>query len=290
MAFNSIIKIDGRMGNQMFQWAFARACEAKNGILPLIDDSEETLKLNKFYLMKDLNTVKKPLWNKVLRNIIPFHNIRNKLTKINYDLPIVKEEYFNKFSPNLLTYRENAYYKGFFQTEKYFSDIRNQLLDDFIVNEPLNKQNREMLEQIILTNSVSVHFRRGDYTKKRVSKIFGACSEQYYQNGINIITEKTDKPVTLFIFSDDIEWVKHNINFEQKTVYVDINSDKKGIFDLVLMKNCKHNIIANSSFSWWGAWLNENPEKIVIAPTPWMEKTDNRDLIPQDWIKIKKLR
>lgn len=284
-----ILKLDGRMGNQMFQWAFARAYEAKNGYLPLIDDSEETLKLSPFNLIKDLKTVKKPLYNKILRKIIPIHNLRNKLTKINYDLPVIKEEYFNKFSPELLACKEKAYFKGFFQTEKYFFDIRNQLLNDFMINKALNKQNREMLEQIISTNAVSVHFRRGDYTKERVAKIFGTCSEQYYKNGIKIITEKTEKSVTLFVFSDDIEWVKHNINFEQETVFVNINSGKQGIFDLILMKNCKHNIIANSSFSWWGAWLNENPNKIVIAPTPWMENTDNRDLISQNWITVAKL-
>ena len=285
---NIIIQLDGRMGNQMFQWAFARAYEAKNGYLPLIDDSKETLKLSSFNLIKDLKTVKKPLYNKILRKIIPLHNLRNKLTKINYVLPVIKEEGFNKFSPELLAYKEKAYFKGFFQTEKYFSDIRNQLLNDFMINKPLSKQNREMLEQIISTNSVSVHFRRGDYTKERVAKIFGTCSEQYYKNGINIINEKADETVTLFLFSDDIEWVKQNIKFDYKTIYVNINSGKQGIFDLILMKNCKHNIIANSSFSWWGAWLNENPNKIVIAPTPWMNNVSNNDLIPVNWTLINK--
>ena len=276
------------MGNQMFQWAFARAYEAKNGYLPLIDDSEETLKLGQFKLIKDFKKVKKPLYNKILRKIIPIHNLRNKLTKINYDLPIIKEEYFNKFSPELLAYKEKAYFKGFFQTEKYFSDIRNQLLNDFMINKPLSKQNREMLEQIISTNSVSVHFRRGDYTKARVAKVFGSCSENYYKNAIKLIAENTKEPLTLFVFSDDIAWAKHNIKFNYKTIFVDINSGKQGIFDLILMKNCKHNVIANSSFSWWGAWLNENPDKNVIAPTPWMENTEDNDLIPESWVKLGK--
>lgn len=288
MANRLIIKLDGRMGNQMFQWAFARAYEAKNGILPLIDDSEETLKLSQFSLIKDLKTAKKPLLNRILRKTIPFRNLRNKLTRINYTLPPAREEYFNKFSPDLLEAKEQAYFQGFFQTEKYFIDIRNQLLNDFMINEKLNTENREMLEKIITTNSVSVHFRRGDYTKARVSKIFGVCTEKYYKNAINIIAQKTLEPLTLFVFSDDINWVKQNIKFDYETNFVDINSGKQAIFDLLLMKNCKHNVIANSSFSWWGAWLNETPDKIVVAPTPWMENTDNNDIIPENWIAIEK--
>jgi len=187
-----------------------------------------------------------------------------------------------------LTNRENICIQGFFQTEKYFSNIRNQILTDFTITKPLNKNNQQILEKIISTNSVSVHFRRGDYTKERVAKIFGTCSENYYKKAIKIIQNKSEKNITLFIFSDDIKWVKNNIKFDNKTFFVDVNSGKQGIYDLILMKNCKHNIIANSSFSWWGAWLNENLNKIVIAPTPWMENTENNDLIPENWILVNK--
>ena len=278
-----IIKLDGRMGNQMFQWALARAYEAKNGILPLIDDSKETLKLGCFQLINTLKTVKKPLWNKFLRKTVPFRNLRNKWTELKFDLPVIKEEAFSKYTPLILEAKAPAYLKGFFQTEKYFYSIREQLLKDFQINKPLNKQNEKLLEQINATNSVSVHFRRGDYLKQRVASSIGNIKEQYYHDAIKLISDKIQKELTLFVFSDDINWVKNNVHFGHKTVYININSAKQGYFDIELMKNCKHNIIANSSFSWWGAWLNENPEKIVVAPSPIRLNGENYDFIPDSW-------
>ena len=278
-----IIKLDGRMANQMFQWALARAYEAKNGILPLIDDSKETLKLGCFQLIDTLKTVKKPLWNKILRKTIPFRNLRNKWTELKFDLPKIKEEAFSKYTPEILEVKAPAYIQGFFQTEKYFVDVREQLLKDFTLNKNLNNANRKMLEKIESTNSVSVHFRRGDYLKARVANSIGNIKEQYYKDAVKLVSEKIDKDITLFIFSDDINWVKNNVEFGCDTVYVDINSAKQGYFDLELMKNCKHNIIANSSFSWWGAWLNTNKDKVVVAPTPIRPNGIDYDFIPESW-------
>ena len=219
--------------------------------------------------------------------LIPFHNLRNKLTKMNFKISIVNEE-LGKFCESIIETQAPANIRGFFQNEKYFINVREQLLKDFELTEDLNRQNLEMLEKIKNTESVSVHFRRGDYTKTRLASVFGCCGENYYKNAIKIVAEKLSNKPTLFIFSDDIEWVKNNIKFDYETVFVDINSGKQGYFDLVLMKNCKHNIIANSSFSWWGAWLNENPNKIVVAPEPWIcTRTVDNDFenVPDSWIK-----
>ena len=284
-----IVKLDGRMGNQMFQWAFARAYEAKNGTMPIFDDSKETLKLTPFKLSQNIKTVEKPLWNKFLRKTVPFRNLRNQLTELKFDLPISKEDYYSKFSPALLEASAPVYIQGFFQTEKYFTHIREKLLHDFVLLKKADGRNKKMLYKIKNTNSFSIHFRRGDYTKNRVAKIFGKISKKYYYDAVEYIKQNTDEQITLFVFSDDINWVKKNIKFEYETIYVDINSGKKGYFDIELMKNCKHNIIANSSFSWWGAWLNENPDKIVVTPTPWMNDiNDNYDIIPNNWISIYK--
>ena len=278
-----IIKLDGRMGNQMFQWALARAYEAQNGILPEIDNSKETLKLGCFKLIRDIKTVKKPIWNIILRKTVPFRNLRNKWTEMKFDLPVVKEDAFSKYTPSVLEAQAPAYLTGFFQTEKYFVEVREQLLEDFTLNKELNKKNKILLEEIKTTNSVSIHFRRGDYLKQRVANSIGNIKEQYYHDAIKLISAKTKNDLTLFVFSDDINWVKNNVQFGHKTVYVNINSAKQGYFDLELMKNCKHNIIANSSFSWWGAWLNENPEKIVVAPSPIRPNGKDFDFIPTSW-------
>ncbi|MBR2526452.1 alpha-1,2-fucosyltransferase [bacterium] len=281
-----IISFDGRMANQMFQWALARAFEQKYDKLPIIDDSTETIKLNNFKMISAIKTVDKSLIYKICK-MIPLHNLRNKLTKMNFKISVVNEE-LGKYCENILDTTPPANLKGFFQNEKYFINVREQLLKDFQLNEDLDEQNREMLKKIKNTESISVHFRRGDYTKARIAKVFGCCGENYYKNAIKIIAEKLDKKPTLFIFSDDINWVKNNIKFEYETIFVDINSGKKGYFDLELMKNCKHNVIANSSFSWWSAWLNENPDKIVVAPRPWIctrTKENDFETVPESWIK-----
>ena len=282
-----IIKLDGRMGNQMFQWAFGRAFEAKNGIMPIFDDSKETLKLDCFKLSKEIKTIYKPLWNKILRKTIPFRNLRNKLTELKVIYPQYKEETICLYQPDLFEVTPPAYISGYFQTEKYFEQIREQLQKDFQLTKPLNNANKEILEKIRNTNSVSIHFRRGDYLKSRVAANFGNIGEQYYHDAIKYISENTSEPLTLFVFSDDINWIRKNIKFGHETVYVDINSGKQGYFDLELMKNCKHNIIANSSFSWWGGWLNENPDKIVVMPSPVRPNKPDYDRIPESWVKCK---
>ena len=287
---NVIIKLDGRMGNQMFQWAFGRALEERKGRTPIFDDSRETLKLGCFKLSKDIKTINKPLWNKILRKIIIFRNLRNKVTDLKILAPHYSEKYTGGYQPELFEVTPPACISGYFQTEKYFLDVRDKLLKDFEIKGKISIQNQLMLEKIKFVNSVSVHFRRGDYTKARVEKLFGMCSENYYKKAIDTIAKQTQKPITLFIFSDDINWVKNNVKFDYETIYVDINSGKQGVFDLDLMKNCKHNVIANSSFSWWGAWLNENPDKIVVAPTPWHDSDtiNSGDIVPDNWIRIPK--
>ncbi len=286
---NIIVKLNGRLANQMFEWAFAKVLSQNSGKNVLIDDSEETLKLDCFKVFDNIKTVEKSLKYKLFRKIIPFRNLRNKLTALNFDkMQNIQEECFCTFRQNLLEINKPCYIKGFFQSEKYFKNIREDLLKDFSLNVDLNEQNKKMLEKIQSTNSVSIHFRRGDYTKKRVADKYGSCSVEYYKNAVEYISNNNEKTITLFIFSDDIDWVRNNVKFDCETFYVDINSAKQGYFDLELMKNCKHNIIANSSFSWWGAWLNENESKIVVAPKWWMKDIDttreNIDIIPEGWI------
>lgn len=283
-----LVKLDGRMANQMFQWAFARSLAVKTGCNIFFDDSKETPKLGHFRASREMVMVDKPLWNRILRKIIPFRNLRNEVTQLKFkNYPHITEEIFCKFQPELLQTEAPAHISGFFQTEKYFKDIRKTLIRDFKLIEKLNEDNKKILDQIQSTEAISVHFRRGDYLKARVANVFGACCEEYYQKGIDEIASKIDKTPTIFVFSDDINWVKENIKFKYDTVYVNINSGKQGYFDLELMKKCKHNIIANSSFSWWGAWLNENPDKIVIAPKIWLKTLDNDyDIIPTDWIRL----
>ena len=282
-----IIRLQGRMANQMFEWALSKAIKKQTGIQPIFDDSEETQKLSAFNIDFKKYTIEKPLKYKLFRKTIPLRNLRNKLTKIKIKIPEHHENPPFKFDESFINVKAPVYLDGFFQSYKYLNLVRDELLEDFKLKKPLNSKNKKMLELIKNTESVSLHYRRTDYLKARVANVMGACTDEYYKAAVNIIAEKTKKPLTLFIFSDDPEWVTQNVHFDQKVVVVDINSGKKGYCDVELMKNCKHNIIANSSFSYWAAWLNENPEKIVIAPKIWMKNIQSDyDLIPPEWIRI----
>ena len=186
----------------------------------------------------------------------------------------------------------NSYLIGYFQTEQYFVDYKEAIRKVFTFPEPQLEKNKLLIQQIREQNAVSVHVRRGDYVKVASNlKHHGVCSVNYYQNALSIIKEKVDQP-TFYFFSDDMEWVKSNLKVEAKVLYINHNTGDQSFEDIRLMSHCKHHIIANSSFSWWGAWLNPNKEKIVIAPKPWFEESrmENKtiEIIPENWIQVKK--
>ncbi len=204
-------------------------------------------------------------------------------------MPIVYSERQFNFDSNIFRKaKRNTYLKGYWQTEKYFSDIRKILLSDFSIRNPLEGRNLQLANQIEYVNSVSVHIRRGDYvTDAKTNNYHGLCGLDYYTKAIEYISKRVKDPV-LFVFSDDIPWAKDNLNSSFEICFVDANNEDTAYEDMRLMSLCKHNIIANSSFSWWGAWLNKNTKKIVLAPDRWFRDTsiDTADLIPSTWIRM----
>lgn len=189
------------------------------------------------------------------------------------------------FNKSLLTDSSYDNFEGYFQNEKYFIQNRSDILEKFSLKENLDEKNQTVLSSIKSSNSISLHVRRGDYvTLESAKKVHGTCSLEYYQKAIEYMAKRVKNP-HFFLFSDDIEWVVRNLKIDYPYTVVSFNQEK-GVFDMELMKNCKHNIIANSSFSWWGAWLNDNPEKIVIAPKQWTIKKQKGSLLPKMWVKI----
>jgi len=162
------------------------------------------------------------------------------------------------------------------------------LLEEFTLNSALSFDASNLEKTISETIAVSLHVRRGDYVKNpQVLKEFGICSIDYYKRAIKHIEDSVDSP-TYFVFSDDLAWVKKNLPVGEKVVYIQ-GENITDTEELTLMSKCKHNIIANSTFSWWGAWLNQNSNKIVVAPTPWFETQPyDKDLILKSWIQKKK--
>ncbi len=219
-------------------------------------------------------------YHKKIRRFIK-HDKLKIIRKSNY----IVEPHFNHWK-NLSQISPPYYLDGYWQSELYFNDVIDTIRRDFIFKESLTGKNKELSEKIDETNSVSIHIRRGDYLNNKNKKIHCICSLQYYQASINKILEKINNP-TFFIFSDDIEWSRKNLTTDFDTTYISHNIGKTSYNDMNLMSLCKNNIIANSSFSWWGAWLNSNQNKIVIAPKKWFSvKKNTTNLYPSLWIVI----
>jgi hypothetical protein len=159
---------------------------------------------------------------------------------------------------------------------------------DFEFLEPAKDRNAEVLEQIRHSFSISIHVRRGDYvTLAAASEFHGLMGPDYYKAGAEAILRGKNETPSFFVFSDDPEWCKENIKLPGEITYIDWNTGKNSFEDMRLMSNCKHHVIANSSFSWWGAWLNPSKEKIVVAPKQWFNDTSNQtDIVPESWIRL----
>jgi hypothetical protein len=203
------------------------------------------------------------------------------------DAIILKENGFS-FDPSMLEAKGNIYLEGYWQSEKYFVAIRDILLREFAFKYEQDAKSRDITKQIQKTESVSLHIRRGDYVHDPLTnQVHGLCSLEYYQKAVSYITQKIPN-CHFYIFSDDHSWVSENFKLDYPFTLVDHNDASRNYEDLRLMSLCRHNIIANSSFSWWGAWLNTNHEKIVCAPKKWFNEPtlDTKDLIPESWVKI----
>lgn len=279
-----IVKFNGGLGNQMFQYAFARGIENKTGLKAFFDMSFFKKRYSRPFELGVFGISQNEISSfadKLKISII--WKFRRKLEGKKFlGMTLISEDDFGYVDYKI---ESETYIEGFFQSEKFFSE---GIQKEFTFKNPLTGKNKETADLIQNSNSISLHVRRGDYVnKKRYQNMFATCSLDYYKRAVEIIT-KGQTDFKLFIFSDDKEWVKENLKLPFETVYVDFNSGKDSYKDMQLMSLCKHNVIANSSFSWWGAYLNANPEKIVIAPQKWFndENINQKDIIPEKWIRI----
>lgn len=215
--------------------------------------------------------------------------INLKISRIPHNTPStwIKEEYFH-FNPKVLNLSDDVYLDGYWQSEKYFKDVEEIIRRDFTIKIPQAGRNKELASLINSCESVSLHIRRGDYISNPHTKQFhGICDLNYYYLCIEQVVKKVERP-HFFLFSDDPEWVRENLKVPYPMVLVDHNTTEYAYEDLRLMRQCKHHIIANSTFSWWGAWLNPNPAKLVFAPRQWFstKEQNDADLIPVNWMRV----
>lgn len=198
----------------------------------------------------------------------------------------VVEPHFH-YWPGFQKLKGDCYLSGYWQSERYFNSVLDLIRKEFTFREPLVGQNHKLAKEISACQAVSLHVRRGDYVSDRkTSQVMEVCSEVYYREAIAYMAERVEHPV-FYVFSDDMAWAKQNLHLASPSVFVEHNFGVESYRDMQLMSLCQHHIIANSSFSWWGAWLNGRTGKMVVAPRNWFAKPiDTRDLIPQSWCRL----
>jgi len=289
-----IVNIIGGLGNQMFQYAFAYAASQKKNVSFKLDLSGfkfcelREYALTNYGIDAEVATVEEVERLKYLSESLVNKYIR-ALTR---GAKPLAESYYKEagrqFDDNVYNQDGDVYFSGYWQSEKYFQDYREDLLRVFTLQESLNTESVRFKQKILDKKSVSLHVRRGDYvTNARANSFHGTCDLEYYRNAALLIQEQVTQ-AHFFIFSDDLAWAKENLKFIDNMTLVELEKGTVDHEEMYLMSQCRHNVIANSSFSWWGAWLNENPTKIVIAPKQWFkdELINTPDLIPSAWIRL----
>jgi hypothetical protein len=291
-----IVELQGGLGNQMFQYAFASILANNNNV---------SIKINKKFFdltEKKLGFTPRNFELGIFNNsylqaseldIISLTHLSN-IIKLKRKLGInnknIYEEPTFDFQDNALSIKTPVYLKGYFQSYKYFIGFENHIKKIFSFPvDKLDNINKKILLTIKSSTTIAVHIRRGDYINDKITQQFhGNCGLEYYLDAISLFASK-NKDFTLLFFSDDCDWVKEKFeNLPYPKLFLDHNKNENSWKDMFLMSSCNHNIIANSSFSWWAAWLNENLDKIVIAPKEWFKTKDLNiiSLLPEEWIKI----
>ena len=293
------MKLAGGLGNQLFQYACGRSLAQKYQSPLTLDISfyhrnlwrrrlGEALVLGKGLIkpFRFTKTLKQVSNNRRLYNLDKFNLIENiKLIKDNPATDKREQDPFI-FDRKIMQAGDRLVYEGYFNSYKYFKDIEAELRSELRLKKEFESSlPAHILKKIVTTDSVSLHVRRGDYVSRPEAGLYhGTLSTDYYQKATGIIASKANKPV-FFIFSDDLDWCRQHLPLAHETYFV---GGLKNYQDLRLMSLCRRHIIANSSFSWWGAWLDPKPEKTIIAPAAWLRERNlkNSDLFPPEWIII----
>jgi len=289
-----ISRLEGGLGNQLFQYAAGRRlADARNTALELdvsgLDDptvrTPRSYELGAFAIRAELaspgeiDAIATRGGSAVSRLLGCRARTRSRRA--------ASERTF-RFDPEVLALPDGVYLRGYWQSERYFEDASDRIRQDLRFRAPATGGNAEILKEIAEQRSVSLHVRRGDYlTDPAVLAMHGVCSLDYYHRAVDYIRRNVPDP-TFYLFSDDPGWVRENLDLRDRVRLLDHNGVDAPAEDLRLMSRCAHHIVANSTFSWWGAWLNPDPHKIVIAPERWFadESIDTSDLLPASWVKL----
>ncbi|HJV64635.1 MAG TPA: alpha-1,2-fucosyltransferase [Geomonas sp.] len=294
-----IVRLSGGLGNQMFQYAAARRLALVNQAPLKLDlgwfrniprgDTHRVYELHVFNSIQEVASAREVRalqginisgWPKIAKRFL-------KKTGLLIKTSAVREKFYH-FDPEILGLTGDLHLDGYWQSPLYFDDVAEVIRSDFSLKPAPDEANAAMAARIAGVEAVSIHVRRGDYVSNQaIGQYHGSTTLDYYRAAIGEMERRVKSPC-FFVFSDDPAWVKDNLRITSPTVYVGHNGPDKGYEDLRLMTLCRHHVIANSSFSWWGAWLAGHAGQLVIAPKKWFnnEAVNTADLIPKGWLRL----
>ena len=286
-----VVRLCGGLGNQLFQYATGRRRAYVHQTELVLDvawyshipesDTPRSFELNQYPLKARPTQGQEILWSMLQRE-----SLLQRFPSASRPWKKFRERNFD-FDESVLNLNDNTYLEGYWQSYRYFEDIADIIRSEVIPLFPPASKDEAVRKEIAATQSVSVHVRRGDYISHKIAAtVHGTCSSDYYRMAMAKVSSAVRNP-HFFVFADDIEWARKQLISPFPIAFVDHNGAETAFQDLRLMSLCKHHIIANSSFSWWGAWLNPSKEKIVVAPGKWF--ADGRPtptLIPDVWIRL----
>mgnify|MGYP000205046855 CR=1 FL=1 len=283
-----VVALEGGLGNQMFQYAAARAASARTSsqlaldVRPLRVSGERSYSLGAFRLSETLELV--------TEGPAPRRNgrISNYISSLLGGERTFRESGF-RYDPAVLRISPSLRMEGYFQSERYFADIAPVIRGDFTPQEDLLTEIDGLAKKLIPPGQcVSLHVRRGDYTNPATMAVHGLLDVPYYEKALRLVAERTGQSLPICVFTDDPAWVRANLTLPGEISFISEHT-RTPLQDLVLMSRCTHHITANSSFSWWGAWLNPHQDKVVVTPARWFQPSsglDTTDLVPPNWLSI----
>lgn len=286
-----ILRMKGGLGNQMFQYAMGRSLSLRTGQPLCLDLRHYGRAREHGYAMGQYDLAATVLEGADLP-VLPRKNpVAYAFSKITGRFPPLLREKSLGFDPDIASHTGPAWLEGYFQSERYFSDHAETIRAELTPASPPDPENALWLAEIEQErNSVSLHVRRGDYVRNlKFAAHHGSCTPEYYARALEHVTERMGTTPVIYVFSDEPDWVVENMPLPGEVKVIRHNDAARNYEDIRLMSACRHHIIANSSFSWWGAWMNPRADKIVAAPDTWFAEpaSVNPDIWAQGWTRIK---
>lgn len=285
-----IVRIKGGLGNQMFQYAIGRSLSLKTG-LPLVLDKRHYLRMREHgYGLDKFQLADTPMDAAKLPPTPREQPLAHFFWRVMKRQPQLQREAGLAFDPVIAASSGPTWVDGYFQSERYFAQHADTIRAELTLAAPPDPENARWLAEIEAEpRAVSLHVRRGDYVRNaKFAALHGSCPPEYYARALEHVAQKTGADPIIYAFSDDPDWVRDNLQLPAEIRIPGHNDASRNIEDLRLMRACRHHIIANSSFSWWGAWLNPRTDKIVTAPARWFSDPNyhNPDIWADGWIRV----